>query len=66
MDLIQRIHRYIDTRLILSKPEKEAVKKFVDKEIKYGKVKMNYDYLEGMVQGYAYMLIKDRLFALEE
>lgn len=66
MDLIQKIHRYIDTRLILSKPEKEAVKKFVDKEIKYGKVMKNYDYLEGMLQGYAYMLIKDRLFALEE
>lgn len=66
MDLIHKIHRYIDTRLILSKPEKEAVKKFVDKEVKCGKVMMNYDYLEGMVQGYAYMLIKDRLFALEE
>lgn len=65
MDLIQKIHRYIDTRLILSKPEKEAVKKFVDKEVKYGKVMMNYDYLEGMVQGYAFALIKDRLFALE-
>lgn len=66
MDMIQKIHRYIDTRLILSKPEKEAVKKFVDKEIKYGKVKMEYDILKVYVQGYATALIMDRLFALEE
>lgn len=65
MDLIQKIHRYIDTRMILSKPEKEAVKKFVDKDVKYGKVKMEYDILEAYVQGYATALIMDRLFALQ-
>lgn len=65
MDLIQKIHRYIDTRQILSKPEKEAVKKFMEKQIKQGIVGNDYELAKTAVQGYASALIMQRLFALE-
>lgn len=65
MDLITKVFHYIDTRSILSKPEKAEVKRFIEQDILFSGSKLSYDIAIARVQGYSLALIGDRLFALE-